>query len=43
MTVVDIDGEGITFVKNGIEQSLTWGELNYLKRYKSEGVKDSGT
>jgi hypothetical protein len=33
MTVVDFDNRGITFVRNGEEVTLTWGEINFLKHY----------
>lgn len=36
MTVVDFDEHGITFVKGGVEATLTWGELNFLKHYKAK-------
>ena len=34
MTVVDFDERTITFVQNGNEVTLTWGELNFLKHYR---------
>jgi hypothetical protein len=40
MTVVDFDERTITFVRNGTEVTLTWGELNFLKHYRTEAIKD---
>lgn len=43
MTVVDFDERTITFVRNGNEVTLTWGELNFLKHYRAEGVKNASS
>jgi len=39
MTVTDFDERTITFVRDGNEVTLTWGELNYLKHYRTEAIK----
>ena len=41
MTVVDFDERTITFVRDGNEVTLTWGELNFLKHYRAEAIKES--
>jgi hypothetical protein len=41
MTVVDFDDRTITFVSNGNEVTLTWGELNFLKHYKTKAINQA--
>jgi hypothetical protein len=41
MTVVDFDDRTITFVSDGNEVTLTWGELNFLKHYKADKAKET--
>lgn len=41
MTVVDFDERTITFIRDGNEVTLTWGELNFLKHYRAEGIKNA--
>lgn len=38
MTVVDYDNRGVTFVRNGEEVTLTWGEVNFLKHYSPNAL-----
>lgn len=40
MTVTDFDDRTITFMSDGNEVTLTWGELNFLKHFKA---KDTGS
>jgi hypothetical protein len=37
--ITDFDERTITFTKNGQETTLTWGELNFLKHYRTEALK----
>jgi hypothetical protein len=41
MTVTDFDERTITFVSNGNEVTLTWGELNFLKHYSPSKAKET--
>jgi len=41
MTVTDFDERTITFVSNGNEVTLTWGELNFLKHYKTTAIAEA--
>jgi hypothetical protein len=41
MTVVDFDERTITFMHDGTEVTLTWGELNFLKHYHTEAIKNA--
>lgn len=41
MTVVNIDSKGVTFLRNGQEVTLTWGELNFLKSYKKSNKSNN--
>jgi len=41
MTVVDFDERTITFVRDGNEVTLTWGELNFLKHYRTKAINEA--